>query len=163
MMKRIAWIFAYMIVGAAAFWTPDILLHARRNENPVIRTIVLPSTLFVLYWLFCHFRRQEIGSPSLAIFMILGVWFLGPTAMMVGASFYGGGFVGRHDIWVVILMGFLPFYTFIMATYDASLLGLLIASAAMVTAHFKFEPKHWAILPQLRAWLTRGYRINKSE
>jgi len=55
--------------------------------------------------------------------------------MAAGASFSGGGFVapgGMHTTASVLLLSLLPMYTFIMATYNGSLLALLIVTLAMV-------------------------------
>jgi hypothetical protein len=80
--------------------------------------------------------------------MLVGVWMLGSLAMTVNATFTGGGFARPvWDVWVVIALGIFPPYTYIMATYDGSLGGLLLATALMGLMHFKYERKSWMIPP----------------
>jgi len=158
MMKNIVLVTLYVLLGAAAFWTPDILLHTRHYEGAIVRTFLLPGTLLIVYLSLLRFNRHEIKHPAIALFMVLGVWLLGPTAMLISSRFYGGGYSSSQDLWIAILMGIVPFYTFIMATYDASLLGLLIASIIMILTYFRFEREHWFIPPAVRAWLIRGFQ-----
>jgi hypothetical protein len=102
--------------------------------------------------------QQASDGPSVAIFMLLGIWVFGSTAMMVAASFYGAGFLmSRSDLMTVITLGLLPPYTLMMAAYDGSVFGLVFASLLMPAAHLRFEKHRWVLPVALRRWLMRGY------
>ena len=65
--------------------------------------------------------------------MLAGIWLLGGLFMTMGASFSGGGLVGpdgARGVVFVLLLSLFPGYTFIMATYDGSLLALLLVTVA---------------------------------
>jgi hypothetical protein len=152
--KRVA---LYGILGAASFWTPDIFLNARGSGSLLLFTL-LPTVGFLIACLTTKKLGGSISGPSVATYMIIGVWLLGSTAMMIGASFSGGGFSSSAlDTIVVIFLGLLPPYTMIMSTYDGSLFGLLLVSFLAVFAHFQFESDNWVLPPSLRLRIIRWY------
>ena len=124
-----------MLLGAASFWLPDVIIHAVRanklNSWDVrIITVVLPLTLLCTFMTAKRARNAarptRIGFPMLA-----GVWLLGGLFMTVGASFSGGGFMspgGARGAVLMMLLSFFPMYAFIMATYDGSLGALLLVT-----------------------------------
>jgi hypothetical protein len=140
------------LAGALSFWGPELLLYAwkRKELDWVTLTIVLPLCLIVLYSIIRLKRHQHAGVPSASIFMLLGVWFWGPLAMVVGATFVGGGLIHSpaKTAAIALLLGFFPPYAFIAATYDGSLFGLIFVSAALVVFHSLFERKSWILPPR---------------
>jgi len=82
--------------------------------------------------------------------MLAGLWLLGTTAIMVGMTFLGAGLrnVGFVGALGSVLMGAIPIYTFIAATYDGSLIALFIASVMMPILHVIFERDRWIIPPR---------------
>jgi len=84
-------------LGALSFWLPEIALYARtRHElNRKLVTILLPCTFLLFYLLVSILRPKRIPKPSAAIFMVLGVIFLGTLAMTIGATILGAGFRGN--------------------------------------------------------------------
>ncbi len=130
-----------ILLGAVAFWLPDILLHALRGYNfngrdVRIVTIVSPLTLLIAFFLA---KRTDKATPQRSVVpaLLAGVWLLGGLFMLVGASFSGGGFVspgGARWVMITILLSVLPMYTFIMATYDGALGALLLVTAVAVPA-----------------------------
>lgn len=71
-------------------------------------------------------RLGRIGLP-----MLTGVWLFGGLFMTIGATFSGGGFMspgGARGAVLVLLLSLFPMYTFIMATYDGSLVALLLVT-----------------------------------
>ncbi len=156
-------ILTYALIGGLTFWGPDIVLHAKRYEDLLIRSSLLPLVVLASYWIVSRYHRAATG-PSVAISMLLGMWLLGSTAMMIGASFYGGGFaMGRSDVMTVILLGLIPPYTLMMAAYDGSVLGLLFGSLLLLAAHLKYERHHWVAPPPIGNWLRRGYKDAKNQ
>jgi hypothetical protein len=68
-----------VLLGAAAFWLPEIILYTwnRRGLNGVV-TVLLPSTLLLIYIMVLTIRPNSSSpKPSAALFMLLGVIFLG--------------------------------------------------------------------------------------
>lgn len=152
-----------ILLGALSFWGPELLIYTwtRRETTWGLITFLLPGTLLVAYFLALFFRRAKPKHPSAAIFMLVGVWFFGSSAMLVGATLLGGGFHGGSSgALVALLLGLLPPYTFIMATYDGSLLGLLLATALMPACHFAFERRSWIVPHRWPARLNRNDQGN---
>lgn len=152
------------LLGALSFWGPEILLYAwkRRDLDSRVVTFLLPCCLLLSYFLATRLQWCKVaGRPSGAAFMLLGVWILGPTAMLIGATFQGAGFLtlGTGSALVTALLGLFPPYTFIMATYDGSLFGLIIASILMPVFHFVFERKSWIVPPDWTAYFISRKRI----
>jgi hypothetical protein len=147
----------YVLLGGLSFWLPDIFLTAKRQESLALHT-VFPIIGLLGCYLIVRLAFKNYAGPSIAMFMMLGIWGLGSTAMMVGQSFGGGGFAtGISDSLIVIALGLLPPYTLIMATYDASIFGLLIGVSLMVGAHGLLERHRWVLPPSVQAWLRRFY------
>jgi hypothetical protein len=150
-------IVSHLIFGAAGFWLPDITLNAFGAES-IWRSTVFPTVGFFIAYQFARAIWKSHSKASVAVFMASGVWLFASTAMMIGASFSGGGFAnGFVEAILVILLGLLPPYTLIMSVYDASLLGLLITTFLALGAHFTFESEHWILPPEMQTRLKRWY------
>jgi hypothetical protein len=71
--------------------------------------------------------------------MLLGVWYLGPTMIMLGQTFEGAGF--RHvqtlPFWAVATV--FPPLTLMLAGYDLTVTGLLLATIFLVLAYWIVE------------------------
>jgi len=140
-------------LGALAFWLPEIVLYAwtRQELSQKLVTFLLPGTFLLVYLLVSVLRSRRIPNPSAAIFMVLGVVFLGTLAMTIGATILGAGF--REDavstLLSVLLGTILPIYAFIGATYDGSLYALILVSILMPLIHLVFERQNW-IVPRKR-------------
>ncbi|MBD0373396.1 MAG: hypothetical protein ICV60_21350 [Pyrinomonadaceae bacterium] len=154
-MRNFARIIAYMLAGAVAFWTPDILLHVRRgyefaSRDMLLLTVLLPWVLFSIYRVLLSLRGKEFKSPSIAFYMLLGVWMLGSSAMTLGAAFTGGGLPHPGEaVNVELLTGLLPSSTFTLAAFDGSLTALLVSTILMIFLHLKYERGSWIIPPAI--------------
>lgn len=137
------------LLGALAFWLPEIILYAltRQTLNGKLVTFLLPSTLLTVYVLVSIFRPKQNAKPSAAIFMVLGVVFLGTLATAIGATIRGAGFWEHpgSTLLGVLLGTTIPIYAFIAATYDGSLYALILVSILMPLMHLVFEKKNWII------------------
>jgi hypothetical protein len=140
------------LIGALAFWLPEIVLYAWTKQvlSGKLVTFLLPSTFFLAYLLVSVLRPKRTPRPSAAIFMVLGVVFLGTLAMAIGSTILGAGF--RQDpisTALAVLMGtVIPIYAYIGATYDGSLYALIFVSILMPLMHLLFERRNWIILPK---------------
>jgi hypothetical protein len=140
-------------LGALAFWLPEITLYAwyRQGLNAKLVTFLLPSIFVLVYLLVSISRPKRIVKPSAAIFMGLGVVFLGTLAMAIGATIRGAGFWEHpgSTLLSVLLGTVIPIYAFIAATYDGSLYALIFVSILMPLTHLVFERQNWIIPPKL--------------
>jgi hypothetical protein len=126
-----------VLLGGLAIWLPSIMLHAVRGESfcnvdAVVLTGILPVIAVVAAVAAGRIQKARKGARFAPLAVGLGVWGLGPLAMSVSAMFSGGGFV-MQGAWVALLAltALFPLTTFMMATYDGSLGGLLLGSAAL--------------------------------
>lgn len=141
-------------LGAAAFWLPEIALYAWHQQelNRMLVTFLLPGTFIVVYIAVLLMRPTQIVKPPAAVFMLLGVVFLGTLAMAIGATFLGAGF-SVHPVSTLlgVLLGTLiPIYAYIAATYDGSLYALVLVSILMPLVHLAFERQNWVIPPRTK-------------
>jgi hypothetical protein len=140
------------LLGALAFWLPEIVLDAwtRQELDGKLVTFLLPSTFLLAYLLVLVLRRKRSAKPSAAIFMVLGVIFLGTFAMAVGATIRGAGFseYPGSTLLGVLLGTVIPIYAFIAATYNGSLYALVFVAILMPLAHLIFERQNWIIRPK---------------
>lgn len=123
------------LLGAVGFWLPDVAVHTwagRSFDSSHVRfiTVMLPLTFLTSYLVVRRLAAKR-SYRHVGLTMVLGVWLLGGMFMTIAATAGGGGFVGpdgfRGGVFVMML-GAIPIYTFIMATYDGSLLALLIVT-----------------------------------
>jgi hypothetical protein len=82
--------------------------------------------------------RLRIGSCRrgiIAVWMLCGIWFVGPFMMAVGASFSGGGFA-RANGWRIFTLAILLFVhcTWMMSAYDGTLGALVIVTIWFIIA-----------------------------
>ena len=137
------------LLGAAAFWLPEIILYTwnRPGLHGVV-TVLLPSTLLLIYIMVLTTRPNSSSpKPSAALFMLLGVIFLGTLAMTIGATERGAGF-SVHPISTLlgVLLGtVIPIYAFVAAAYDGSLYALVLVSVLMPILHLIVEKPSWII------------------
>lgn len=143
------------LVGALAFWLPEIFLYAwtRQPLNGKLITFLLPSCLILTYFLASRVRPKRVPRPSAAIFMLMGTVFLGTLAMTIGATIRGAGFLEHPGATLlgVMLGTIIPIYAFIAATYDGSLYALILVSILMPLIHLLFERQNWILPPKKTA------------
>ena len=164
-MRDIRRVLVYMGLGALAFWLPDIVVQANTRYNfssrdAVTLIFLLPVTSATSYGILRTFLRQRDNGPSLAFFMLLGIWVSGPLFMMIGATFSGGGFAKPYIVWLFLISfgtALFPIYTFMLSGYDGSTGGLFVASVLLMLIHLMFERKRWILPPGiLRPYWNRG-------
>jgi len=121
----------FAAAGALSFWVPDIAVHLQAGPSFDARhqwaiTILMPATFFLAYLIARNFAIQRDfrwAGPA----MLLGVWLTGGLFMNLAAMASGSGFAGASGIWrlVVIVLSVIPIVTYILASYEGSLLALL--------------------------------------
>jgi len=128
-----------LLLGAAVFWVPDVLVHAGSGNafGPAevwLITMVMPILTLAAYARVDRTGTKTMRGWSRAGLMLVGIWAFGPTFMMVSATFGGAGFLG-FNTWADWAMLFhVPAVTFIAATYDGALGALLLATLLLPCA-----------------------------
>jgi uncharacterized membrane protein YidH (DUF202 family) len=87
----------YIVLGGIAFWAPDIIVHALRayefsGRDVAVVSLLSLGMLLASYGLVYWSRGERRNAPSIAVPMLVGIWLFSSTAMMIGASYAGGGF-----------------------------------------------------------------------
>jgi len=99
---------------------------ASRSAIILITLLPIIAALLTLHVL-VRSQVSPLSRASIALWMLLGIWFFGPFCMIISAGFSGGGFLSS-EVWrslASVALLFVP-YTFVMSTYDATLAALLV-------------------------------------
>ncbi|HEX7422466.1 MAG TPA: hypothetical protein VF311_01075 [Terriglobales bacterium] len=117
-----------VLIGALAFWIPVLLLEGLSKGRYSITIVnVLPVVCAAcLYWLL---RRGHFGKlKALSLYMLAGIYLLGPLSITIAGSAFGGGFTqltGRHDALWLVLASIVSPLAMVMAGYNGTIFGLL--------------------------------------
>ena len=119
-------------MGACAFWLPDVIAHgaarARFDSHDVLVLTVLMPTLAAAAYLIL---RRRSGKSALAWPMLAAVWLSTGVFIMAGAM-WSETFANSLGFAVLsVVMGAVPVYAWILATYDGSLGALVIVTIAL--------------------------------
>lgn len=134
-MKRFCWTLSLVILGTT-FWIPSIIVHALRGREfggsriDILLVTLLPVIAAVLTLeITSRLRAASFTRSSVALSMLLGIWFFGPLCSTTSATFSGAGFLSSVS-WPALISAFVLFvpYTFIMSTYDGTLGALVIVT-----------------------------------
>lgn len=164
-MKNVTIASAYMTLGAISFWLPDVIFKARvefASSSTEIRllTFLLPLITALSYLIMRWIARSRTEGPSIAGFMVLGIWVAGPLATMIGATFHGGGF-STPGTWPFVIVATLlfPVFTFMMATYDGTLGALFLSSLFFTVMHILYEKASWILPPLVWNRIKRAFGL----
>src|SRR5271165_3869647 len=138
----------YFLLGAIAFWTPDVVLAAIFHQ-PSIERWYLANPIFVIsvcltYAAIFKLRasRFPTSNISAAFYMLIGIYVLAPEFMLMEQAFALSRFHSTVQDWgYMILFSFLPPYTMMMSGYDGSAFALLFVTVFLIVADQKWE-KH---------------------
>ncbi len=96
MAQQVGTIAGCSLLGAAAFWIPDVIIDASKRFQlmdalgPLVQTALLPAILVMAYFQVRRRAPRALATISIALWMLLGVWLLGSIGMAAGQSFTGG-------------------------------------------------------------------------
>jgi hypothetical protein len=128
------------LLGGVAFWLPSIIMHALRGYDfsaPEERALsfIEPLTTLATFVLICLVQRKRATLKRCALWILLGIWILGPACLFLSATFAGGGFA-KNPAWIDLLVAtvFFPVVTPWMSLYDGSFVGLLVTSLILGAA-----------------------------
>ena len=118
------------------FWAPSIIIHAVSKEHfesleVLWLSLIMPIATLAALSLLARVRGE---AKLTAILTSIFIWLIGPVCMFVAASFAGGGFVITPKPWheLVNLTTKFPIYTFLMSTYDGTLVAVAIITVALI-------------------------------
>jgi len=130
---------AAVLLGGISFWLPVTIVEwvTKRELSVAVGLILHFVTELGVYFLVA--RRWKRTAPSLALYMCLGLYVLGPLLMEIGYTALQGGFTkfqGWHDIQYLILLSIPP-----MALWFAGLQAtpMILSSAVLLWRYFRFE------------------------
>ena len=127
----------FVLAGGFAFWVPVVLLEGlSKGRYGITVANVLPVVCALcLYWFLRrgHFRKLK-GLP---LYMLAGIYLLGPLSLTIAGSAFGGGFTqftGGHDALWLLLASVVPPLAMMLAGYNGTLLGLLVITVIFIVA-----------------------------
>jgi hypothetical protein len=155
-MKLLIAVLTYIVSGVT-FWLPSLVVHAIRGAKfggsiyDVVAIILLPVLIAVLTLEIVD--SLQIGSCRrgiIAIWMLVGIWILGPLMMSINASFSGGGFA-RPDAWEMLALAIPLFlhFTWMMSAYDGTLGALVIVTVWFIIAARRGLTTHSSALTRM--------------
>jgi hypothetical protein len=136
-LRRATKAFAYALLGALVFWTPNIVVHwiiAYRFSGYVVMglTLLLPAITIVVFRVLSWSSPKRQSRLSQALFAVLGIWIAGPAMLTFSSSFCGGGLT-QPDAWRFFVFGTLlfPVFTLVMSAYDGTFFALLLTTVLL--------------------------------
>jgi hypothetical protein len=134
--------FVFILLGGIAFWAPvsSIEFVTRHELNLVLGSLLPPATLLACYGLIG--LKQKLLSRATSLWMLLGVYMLGPLFMMISATPVQGGFSQFHGWSAIAYLLFctvVPVMTLMLSGYDKTILGVIVATVLMLLIHFVIE------------------------
>jgi hypothetical protein len=128
----------YSTAGAVAYWMPDVLVHCLLPLDRVcilLLTVLPPAAVIVSAILLSRHPSPSRSRVAVPMFMLLGIWALGPIAIAIGAIPTGGTFLERANLaGFLAIWAIFPISTWMMATYSGSLGGLGLATLSLLLA-----------------------------
>ena len=140
----------FILIGAASYWIPDILIHWLNPRVTVwiaLLTLLAPAVSGLTWCLLSVKERYKRSPASFPLLMLLGIWIFGPLAMAVGVIPAGGKFLTAEalpsflSLWAVS-----PLSTWAMSLYSGSLGGIVIVTLTLLIAAAFNGLKHRKIL-----------------
>jgi hypothetical protein len=123
----------FFLSGGCAYWTLDAVTQLLSNYHRLwiaLLTLAVPACTVGV----CLFLRRRFPQHLRAVplWMLLGVWVLGPLGIAVGMIPLGGTFLtAEHVREFLALWLWFPLATLILSTYSGSLGGVLLVTVAL--------------------------------
>jgi len=119
----------FVVFGGLIYWSADNIIQWFVNGKAWIPllTIAVPAVASLAYFILR--RRQLERSPSLALFMLLGIWLFGPLGGVLASVAKGGTFISVGDITdFLMIWAMFPITTIMFSTYSGSLGGVILVT-----------------------------------
>ncbi len=122
----------FVLLGGLSYWLTDIAIHFILKSASaawiISLTVVVPIVVLLTYF----YVRKKLDlkyTVSLPLFMLVGIWFLGPLGMGIGAIPTGGTFFESLNLKMLLsVWAVFPLSTWVMSAYSGSLGGLLLTT-----------------------------------
>src|SRR5215469_14942135 len=129
--KTTKW-FLLPLLGGLSFWLPDTVMHLIRNvrfdrRDVMVVTVLMPLSLCAGWVAASKILTRSL--VSIAPRLLLGIWVTGGLLMSLGWMLSTTSPV--HSLAISSLLGIIPIYTFMAATYDGSAAALLLVSIVL--------------------------------
>jgi hypothetical protein len=123
------------LLGGLSFWLPDTVTNLIRNvqfdrRDVMVVTVLMPLCLCAGWVTVSKILRKSL--VSIAPQFLLGIWVTGGLLMSLGWMLSTSS--PLHSLAVSSVLGIIPIYTFMAATYDGSLAALLLVSIVLFLA-----------------------------
>jgi hypothetical protein len=129
--------------GALSFWLPVIALYAAERANTNVLVANLVATLgFLVCWAIRHWVYPQ-GRQG--IWMLVGLYFLGPTLLSTATTFANGGFTQVHgwiDIRWLLFASVFPPIQFLLAATSGLWPSLLIVTLILIWTSVAERSRH---------------------
>jgi hypothetical protein len=132
--KALRW-FLLPLLGGLSFWLPDTVTHLIRNvhfdrTDAMVITVLMPLCLCAAWVAASKILRKSM--VSVAPQFLLGIWVTGGLLMSLGWMLSRGS--PLYSLAVSSVLGIIPVYSLMAATYDGSLAALLLVSVVLLLA-----------------------------
>ncbi len=128
----------YASVGAGTYWIPDMLVHWIQLPHFVwigLLTFAVPGMALFTWYVLSKRAPHSNFRVGLPLFMLLGIWLVGPLAIALGMVPAGGKFLEPDQLGTFLMLwAAFPFATFIMSTYSGSLGGVGLVTLGLIIA-----------------------------
>jgi hypothetical protein len=157
-MRNVWLVLASVVIGAASFWLPNMVLVGRILESSsafTTVTLACPLALLAVYGIAIWWRKGTVAGPSSALFALAGVWVAGPWMMVLSTGLSEGAVAHKFGITgygVLFLMTICPPLTLYFSAMQGNVFALILATVLMPVCHRLFEKGRWVIPP---AWKQR--------
>lgn len=131
----------FALVGGTVYWGPYVMCRWVFGGHMIwfiSMTILVPLIVAYVYF-FVRGKMKGLESPKvIAFFMLLGIWFFGPLGLAIGELPRGAilDVRGFLSLWAAF-----PLSTFMLATYNYSILSLMIATFMLMIFAVVFKEK----------------------
>jgi len=135
-MDRAKHYFLYFLVGAIAYWIPDIVVQWIRPPHKIwisLLTFFVPLVVSLTWFRLKSTQRYAKYYIGFPLFMLLGIWVVAPLAIAIGMIPAEGKFFesGQIENLLMILVYF-PMATISMSTYSGSLGGIGLVTISLL-------------------------------
>jgi len=113
-----------------------------REPNLVVVTVLPVVVQLGVYHLLAS--RREWRIRSLALYMCIGLYVVGPLFIMIGATALHGGFskpLSFLDVGHLVLFSVFPPLTLMMVTSDVTGIGFILSTVILLYLYFRIDRK----------------------
>ncbi len=131
----------FLTIGGLVFWAPTVTIElVTKRELPLPISSVVPLVSMLLGYLAIR-RSAAVRARSLAIWMLAGIYMLGPVMMLIGWKDLGGSGIRAFNITSLAVASIFPLMTLYMAGPDGTLFAVLLVTGALLFLHFRVEQR----------------------